>query len=331
MSVDKVIELKNVSVVYKEKNSLFSYDEHTALKNITFDVFKGETLGIIGRNGAGKSTLLRLLAGIIKPDGGEVSINTQSVSLMALQAGFDPNLSGRQNTIISGMLLGHSLSHIKTLIESIKDYSELKDFFEKPIRNYSSGMLARLGFSIAMYTTPEVLLIDEVLGVGDITFAEKAQASIKEKIKSNTTVIIVSHDEAQLRILSDRLVCIEDGVVMAEGESDAVYVKYNMMMKLTSYDLAFTQYINPNVLELHIRDINPTQYYADIEFILSEPYPIEFKVNANDLQCIDIKDNLFWLRVYYDSEYTLIANSHEKKVMKFSIGLLDLTKRIDSE
>ncbi|EGQ8315343.1 ATP-binding cassette domain-containing protein [Vibrio cholerae] len=327
MNTDKVIELKNVSVVYKEKNSLFSYDEYTALKDITFDVLRGETLGIIGRNGAGKSTLLRVLAGIIKPDGGKISIYTQSVSLMALQAGFDPNLSGRQNTIISGMLLGHSLSHIKTLIESIKDYSELKEFFERPIRNYSSGMLARLGFSIAMYTTPEVLLIDEVLGVGDITFAEKAQASIKEKIKSNTTVIIVSHDEAQLRVLSDRLVCIEDGVVIAEGKSDAVYIKYNMMMKLTSYGLVFTQYINTNVLELHIRDINPTQDYADIEFVSTEPYPMEFKVNKGNLQRISMKDNIFWMRVYYDSQYTLIGHCDENKAMEFSISLFETNSK----
>lgn len=319
MTIDKAIELKNVSVIYKERTSLFSYDQHTALKDITFDVFKGETLGIIGRNGAGKSTLLRILAGIIKPDGGNIKINTQSVSLMALQAGFDPNLSGRQNTLISGMLLGHRLSHIKELIDDIKEYSELKDFYEKPIKNYSSGMLARLGFSIAMYTTPEVLLIDEVLGVGDVTFAEKAQSSIKEKIKSNTTVIIVSHDEAQLRLLSDRLVCIEDGVVIGEGSSDSVYIKYNMMMKLTSYGLAFSDYANPDVVELDIGDINVSKEYADIEFHKKDLKSLEFYVDPDDVQSLGAGVKTFWMRVFYDMDYTLVVHDGIQKKVNFNI------------
>ncbi|EMZ5365078.1 ABC transporter ATP-binding protein, partial [Escherichia coli] len=258
MKNEKIIELKNVGLVYREKKTLFTYDEYEALTNITFDVYRGETLGIIGRNGAGKSTLLRVLAGIIKPDSGQITIHSNSISLMALQAGFDPNLSGRQNTIFSGMVLGHRLSYIKSIIEDIKVYSELNEFFEKPIKNYSSGMLARLGFSIAMYTTPEVLLIDEVLGVGDVTFAEKAQKSIREKIKSDTTVVIVSHDEHQLKLLSDRLVCIENGVVLDEGPSDSVYNKYNLIMKLTSYGLKLLEYKNTETVAFKVGDINPT-------------------------------------------------------------------------
>ncbi|MFA0485958.1 MULTISPECIES: ABC transporter ATP-binding protein [unclassified Vibrio] len=321
MTIDKAIELKNVSVIYKERTSLFSYDQHTALKDITFDVFKGETLGIIGRNGAGKSTLLRILAGIIKPDGGNIHINTQSVSLMALQAGFDPNLSGRQNTIISGMLLGHRLSHIKNLIDDIKEYSELKEFYEKPIKNYSSGMLARLGFSIAMYTTPEVLLIDEVLGVGDVTFAEKAQSSIKEKIKSNTTVIIVSHDEAQLRLLSDRLVCIEDGVVIAEGSSDSVYIKYNMMMKLTSYGLEFNKYENPYIVDLKIGDVNLSKEYADVQFFLEGMKSLLFRSSLDDSQVshLVIEESRVWMRIYYNVEYILAIDDNFNQAITFSI------------
>ena len=210
---DKIIELKNVGVTYKERKSLFRTEKYQALKNISFDVYKGETLGIIGRNGAGKSTLLRLLAGIIKPDIGKVFLHTRSISLMALQAGFDPNLSGRQNVIISGMLLGHSRGKVLSLVDEIKDFSELNEFFEKPIKTYSTGMRARLGFSIAMYTSPDVLLIDEVLGVGDVHFRQKAEQAIEDKTSSDTTVIIVSHSEQQLNRLSDRIIWVEDGVV----------------------------------------------------------------------------------------------------------------------
>lgn len=306
MKNEKIIELKNVGLVYREKKTLFTYDEYEALTNITFDVYRGETLGIIGRNGAGKSTLLRVLAGIIKPDSGQITIHSNSISLMALQAGFDPNLSGRQNTIFSGMVLGHRLSYIKSIIEDIKVYSELNEFFEKPIKNYSSGMLARLGFSIAMYTTPEVLLIDEVLGVGDVTFAEKAQKSIREKIKSDTTVVIVSHDEHQLKLLSDRLVCIENGVVLDEGPSDSVYNKYNLIMKLTSYGLKLLEYKNIETVAFKVGDINPTAEYSDVNFNIDvDVVSVSFKTTTSDWERVSIKDNSFWLRLNHNKIYKI--------------------------
>lgn len=306
MKNEKIIELKNVGLVYREKKTLFTYDEYEALTNITFDVYRGETLGIIGRNGAGKSTLLRVLAGIIKPDSGQITIHSNSISLMALQAGFDPNLSGRQNTIFSGMVLGHRLSYIKSIIEDIKVYSELNEFFEKPIKNYSSGMLARLGFSIAMYTTPEVLLIDEVLGVGDVTFAEKAQKSIREKIKSDTTVVIVSHDEHQLKLLSDRLVCIENGVVLDEGPSDSVYNKYNLIMKLTSYGLKLLEYKNTETVAFKVGDINPTAEYSDVNFNIDvDVVSVSFKTTTSDWERVSIKDNGFWLRLNHNKIYKI--------------------------
>ncbi|OON35657.1 hypothetical protein BTJ39_22090 [Izhakiella australiensis] len=323
MSNEKIIELKNVEVTYREKKTLFTYDEYTALKNISFDLYKGETLGIIGRNGAGKSTLLRVLAGIIKPDSGDIKIHSNSISLMALQAGFDPNLSGRQNTIFSGMVLGHRLSYIKTIIESIKKYSELNDFFEKPIKNYSSGMLARLGFSIAMYTTPEVLLIDEVLGVGDVTFAEKAKKSIREKIKSDTTVVIVSHDEAQLKQLSDRLVCIENGVVLFEGPSESVYNKYNLIMKLTSYGLHLHEYVNNNVVAFKVDSVNPSPNYSDLNFIMEEDISdVYFETKSGHSDKVIVKDNGFWIRMFHDDSYHIFLQrkNDNKESIKITIG-----------
>lgn len=234
-NLEKAIELKNVAVHYNESKSLFKKETYQALKDISFDVYKGETLGIIGRNGAGKSTLLRLLAGIIKPDKGEVIHNCKSVSLMALAAGFDPNLNGRQNAVISGMLIGHSKKEMLSKLEEIKDFSELGGFFEKPVKTYSSGMRARLGFATAMSTYPDVLLIDEVLAVGDSNFKAKAESAIKQKIGSDITVIIVSHSEAQLKALCNRLVWIEGGVVIQESDdTQKVLDLYRMNMRFST-------------------------------------------------------------------------------------------------
>lgn len=262
---EKVIELKNVAVSYKERKSFFKSTEYKALKDVSFDVYKGEVLGVIGRNGAGKSTLLRLLAGIIKPDGGEVIHHTKSVSLMALAAGFDPNLSGRQNTIISGMLMGYSKNFIKEKIEEIKTFSELQEFYEKPTKTYSSGMRARLAFSIAMYVSPDVLLIDEVLGVGDASFRKKAEQALHEKIASDITVIFVSHFEQQVRNLSDRIVWIEDGVVRKEGAPEHIFPEYNINTRFSTFGLMVEKYEINEDFSVHLENVkfNGNQIYFD--------------------------------------------------------------------
>lgn len=239
---EKIIELKNVGVTYRERKSFFKSEEYQALKDVSFDVYKGEVLGVIGRNGAGKSTLLRLLGGIIKPDKGEVIHHTKSVSLMALAAGFDPNLSGRQNAIISGMLIGYSKKKIEAQLEEIKIFSELQDFFEKPTKTYSSGMQARLAFSIAMYVSPDVLLIDEVLGVGDVSFKQKAEQALEEKIASDITVIIVSHSEAQVSRLAERIVWIDGGKVRKQGLPIEIFPEYNINACFSTFGLKVEQY-----------------------------------------------------------------------------------------
>lgn len=238
-----VIEVKHAGVTYVERKRIFQKETYQAIKDLNFDIYESETLGIIGRNGAGKSTLLRLLAGIIKPDIGEILFHTKSVSLMALQAGFDMNLSGRHNAIISGMLLGHTKKQIIELLEDIKAFSELGDFFEKPIKTYSSGMNARLGFSIAMFATPSVLLIDEVLGVGDAKFKKKAETAIEEKINSHITVVLVSHSEAQINKLAHRVVWIDNGIVRRQGKPIEVYPEYNLEVFLSSKNIRLKEFV----------------------------------------------------------------------------------------
>ncbi|MUJ28016.1 ATP-binding cassette domain-containing protein [Aliivibrio fischeri] len=233
----KIIEIKNVGVTYKEHKSLFKSEKYQALKDVSFDVYKGEILGVIGRNGAGKSTLLRLLTGIIKPNEGEVIHHTKSVALMALAAGFDSNLSGRQNTIINGMLIGYSKKEILLKIEKIKIFSELQDFYEKPVKNYSSGMRARLAFSITIYMSPDVLLIDEVLSVGDISFRQKAEQALEEKISSDITVILVSHSEALVSRLAERIVWIDGGKIRKQGLPSEIFPEYNINVRFSTFGL----------------------------------------------------------------------------------------------
>nr|WP_218918271.1 ABC transporter ATP-binding protein [Desulfobulbus propionicus] len=207
---DKIIlSLRNVGVRYKRRGNLFrKVTYYQALRGIDLDIRRGETIGIIGRNGAGKSTLLRVLAGIIEPDEGEIINHGVTVSLLALQVGFDGNLSGRDNAIFSGMLLGYSRSQVEGNLEAITEFSELGDFMTEPVRTYSTGMRARLGFAVAMFMTPDVLLLDEVLSVGDKGFRQKAEKEMLRKIHSEQTVVLVSHSESQISKLCDRTVAL---------------------------------------------------------------------------------------------------------------------------
>lgn len=212
--VQKVlVSLVDVGVRYKKSGNIFRKAQYyEALKSVNFDIFSGETLGIVGRNGSGKSTLLKVIAGIIKPNTGQVINHNVSVSLLTLQAGFDLNLSGKDNAILSGMLQGYSRKEVVSRLNEIHNFSELGDFFHEPVRTYSSGMKTRLGFSVSTIISPDILLIDEVLSVGDRDFKKKSEKAIISKIHSNQTVVLVSHSEGQISKLCDRAIIIENGV-----------------------------------------------------------------------------------------------------------------------
>jgi len=226
-----VISLRNVAFHFWLKKSLFRRKRFDALKDISFDLFHGETLGIIGRNGAGKTTLLRLLGGITRPDKGTLINNGFKTSLLSLQIGFDSQLSGLYNAILSGMLLGFTKKEIEAKLYDIVTFAELEEFIDQPVRTYSSGMRARLGFSIAFNLDPDVLLIDEVLAVGDADFQKKSSAVMKEKIRSNKTIVMVSHSAGSIRKLCNRAVWIEEGVSRAEGDTESVLRAYEEFLR----------------------------------------------------------------------------------------------------
>lgn len=225
--MNPIISLKNVGVRYKKSGALFRAARYfDALKSVDLDIYRGETLGIIGRNGAGKSTLLKVISNIIRPDHGQLFNRGASVSLLALQAGFDLNLSGKDNAILSGMLQGYSRKEVEDRIDDIQNYSELGNFFYEPVRTYSMGMKARLGFSITTIASPDVLLVDEVLGVGDQYFKKKAERTMVKKIQSNQTVVLVSHSTQLIARLCDRAVIIENGICSLAGRPDQIINDY---------------------------------------------------------------------------------------------------------
>lgn len=212
--------------MYKIKKSFFRHDYYQVLRSVSFDVYAGETVAIIGRNGCGKSTLLRLIAGVFDPDTGTIERYKSSVSLLAMAVGFDAELSGRDNIVISAMLLGASKDEALENMDRIIEFSELGRFIEEPVKTYSSGMRMRLGFSIAMTVEPDLVLIDEALGAGDAHFKEKAEAAILDKVTSNQTVVLVSHNGKQVSKLCDRAIWLEDGVVALQGPTDEVVSRY---------------------------------------------------------------------------------------------------------
>lgn len=219
---DVVISVRNVSVSYPVRQGFLKWSRYTPLKDISFDLHRGETLGIIGRNGAGKSTLLRMIAGIIEPDGGQIINHGVRVSLLSLGIGFVPHLSGRENAMLSGMLMGLSKSEIAARLDAIVAFAGIEDFIDQPLSTYSTGMRARLGFSTAIQVDPDVLLIDEVLGVGDEEFRKKSTAEMKRLIKSDKSVVLVSHSLPTVKELCNHVVWIEDGQIKQLGDTEAV-------------------------------------------------------------------------------------------------------------
>jgi len=225
------IRLTKVGFTYRTLSGLFSIEKYQALKSINLDILPGETLGVIGSNGSGKSTLLKILARIYQPDEGKIVFNASKISLLSLALGFDPRLSGFDNAILSSMLLGATLREAKQKVEGIIDFSELGEFASHHVRTYSSGMRARLGFSVALNMQADVLLIDEALAVGDAKFKVKSEKAIVEKVTSSQTVVLVSHSAAQINRLCDRAVWIDKGEIQLVGETDLVTTKYSEVSK----------------------------------------------------------------------------------------------------
>lgn len=224
MSKEKIDSLKEYFVKVMKKELM--YKEFTALTDISFEVKKGEVVGLVGLNGSGKSTLLKIIAGVMKPTVGKVSVKGSIAPLIEVGAGFNSNLSGRENIFLNGYLLGFSKGYIREHMEEIIDFAELGEFIDVPMKNYSSGMKARLGFAIATTVNPQVLIVDEVLAVGDFKFQQKCHDRISNLMANDTTVLFVSHSIEQVKNLCSRCIWLEKGHMIMDGISDEVCEKY---------------------------------------------------------------------------------------------------------
>ena len=222
---DKILSLKEF--VTRKLSRKLKTNEFWALEHVSFSVYKGEVMGIIGHNGAGKSTVLKVISGILRPTFGNVVSVGNIVPMLELGSGFDMDLTGRENIFLNGAILGYSKEFLESKYEEIVEFSELKEFIEVPIRNYSSGMLARLAFSIATVVNPEVLIVDEILSVGDADFQEKSKKRMLELMSGGTTVLFVSHSIDQIREMCDRVVWLEHGKVQKVGETSEVCNLYS--------------------------------------------------------------------------------------------------------
>lgn len=226
MNSDKIMSIKEfVTTALRGK---LKFNEFTALNNVSFKVKKGETVGIIGRNGAGKSTILKVISGILKPTEGSVVCDGNVVPMLELGSGFDQDLTGRENIFLNGAILGYSEEFLNEKYNEIVEFSELGDFINVPIRNYSSGMLMRLAFSIAAVINPEILIVDEILSVGDAAFQEKSKKRMLELMSGGTTVLFVSHSLEQIKEMCSRVIWLEHGEVKMIGEAEEVCNAYQM-------------------------------------------------------------------------------------------------------
>jgi len=241
MKDGNIIEARDIGMLYRVHKSrrhslrealfrsLLGRDELVevwALKNVSFEVGRGESLGIIGDNGAGKSTLCLLLSRIMDPTAGEVDVAGRVSALLTIGAGFQSDLTGRDNIFLNGVYMGFATDEIRSRFDEIVEFSELGEFIDMPVRTYSSGMRARLAFSIAASVRPEILIIDEVMGVGDRKFRKKSQARMKEIIGESKALVVVSHSMATIRDLCSRVVWLEKGKLAAQGPVDEIVAKY---------------------------------------------------------------------------------------------------------
>ncbi len=229
LNQEKVDNLKEYFIKLVTRKLHFT--EFWALNDISFTVEKGDRVGVLGFNGAGKSTLLKVIAGVLKPTKGSVSVNGVIAPMLELGAGFDMNYSGKENIFLYGATMGYSRKFIEEKYDQIVEFSELGDFINVPVKNYSSGMRARLGFAIATAVEPEILILDEVLSVGDAKFRKKSEAKIRSMFDKGITVLFVSHSVEQVLNICNKAIILEKGKLIAQGDAKEICAKYNEMIK----------------------------------------------------------------------------------------------------
>jgi len=308
----KVLEVKNITKIYKVYKSNFDrlkeiftkksyHKEFISNNDISFDLYEGETLGIIGVNGAGKSTILKIIAGVIAPTSGNIIRHGRVTALLELGTGFNNEMTGYDNIYLNGTLIGMSKQTIYNSLKDIIDFSELGDYIYEPIKTYSSGMKMRLAFSIAMFSEPKILIVDEALSVGDAHFSAKCTKALAKRKKQNMSIIYVSHDLNSLKLLSDKMIMLNNGNLLEQGTPEYVINKYNFLiaklndnedtLKISEHNSNAFGTFDIEVKKIYIKKENQSQD----TFITGDKVDIELelysKINTDDLTIgIHIRD-----------------------------------------
>ncbi len=296
-------------VFYNSNNNLdLRKTEFWALKNISFELKQGETLGIIGHNGAGKTTLLKLISGLLYPTTGNIQINGKLNALISLGIGFNPVLTGRENIFVCGTIMGYPIDLIKSKFDDIVSFSELEDFIDSPIKNYSSGMMARLGFSIAVSIEPQILLVDEILAVGDLNFAIKCYRRINEFRSGGGSIILVSHSPYSIRANCNRVLWIEEGKKQKIGKTKEICDEYESFSAQKDDVSSSKTYLDKNYikdLKLKYNKIIESGSYFDLKILIES--------NKN------IDNAIIAISFFNLSGQNVIANN--TKEIDFNVGL----------
>jgi len=298
-NLNKVLEVKNITKIYKKydtnldrlKEIFFKksyHKEFVSNNNISFDLFESETLGIIGVNGAGKSTILKIIAGVIAPTSGQVVRDGRVTALLELGTGFNLEMTGYENIFLNGRLIGMTQEECEENIQNIIDFSELGHHINEPIKTYSSGMSMRLAFSIALFSNPKILIVDEALSVGDAHFAAKCTKALKERKEKNMSIIYVSHDLNSLKILCDRVLLLNHGEIVKEGISEDVINQYNFLIAKLNEEDKILQTDDTNTSSFGTFDVEVSN--IEIQGVQSKSNIISAGENANII--VNIKSNI---------------------------------------
>jgi len=335
----KVLEVKNISKVYKSYNKnidrlkeiFFSsthHKEYHASKDISFDLYEGETLGIIGVNGAGKSTILKMIAGVVEPTKGDILKRGRVTALLELGTGFNNELTGYENIFLNATLIGMSKKQAEEKLEDIISFSELGEYIYEPIKTYSSGMRMRLAFSVALYSEPKVLIVDEALSVGDAHFSAKCTQALKKRKEENMSIIYVSHDLNSLKVLCDRVLLLNHGELVKQGDPQDVINSYNYLIaKLNDSDNKITKEKNTDFGTFDIKIIEVSVIGKDSKastISSGEEAVISLKLLANkDLDNMTvgilIKDK-FGQHIFGTNTYNYGMPQNFKKTKRYEIS-----------
>ena len=309
------------------------YKEQHVLKDISFEVEKGDFFGILGRNGSGKSTLLKIISQIYVPEKGSVTVDGKLVSFIELGVGFNPELTGRENVYLNGALLGFSQEEIDAMYDDIVDFAELREFMNQKLKNYSSGMQVRLAFSVAIKAQGDVLILDEVLAVGDEAFQRKCNDYFQERKKSGKTTILVTHDMGAVKKYCNKAVLIENGLVKALGDPNDVANQYSLDNTVVQAQPKVNEKHEEIIEEVEIEDAKPTVLVDNLQVKLLSPQrvsqdqQVEFEISYDVLEeiethavfCMTDIDRNIW--IYNDNSYDFPTNTKGHKILRYSCSL----------